>query len=945
MDFFQGLELNALMNWRCALLVSWAAVYLGGCARFDSAGGSSSIVPEQLTCEYLTNPLGLDSLEPRLGWVLTANRPSAPGQRQTGYQILVAGSADALARGQADLWDSGQTESDAQQQIVYAGKPLTSGSQCWWKLRVRDAAGHWSGWSPAAHWSMGMLEPGDWQAQWVGTGQQFTRKGGAPADNNLADPWLRRDWVLSAKPTRATVYVASVGYHELYVNGRKIGDTVLTPCATDHTHRARYVAYEIADALRPGTNAIGLWLGTSWSIFPPYKTADKPQAPIVIAQALVELPGGERLRLGTDDSWKWHSSPNTTIGVWDFMHFGGELYDAGQELPNWCEPGLDLSAWQAVTIYKPKLTLSAQMVEPNRLVREIAAQDIREVRPGVYRVDFGVNFAGWLEARVSGSAGDKIHFRWSEREEKEQTHELHSYYIIGPAGKGTFRNHFNYGVGRWIQVEGLRTKPTLADFRGVLIRTDYQPATTFSCSDELLNRIQKTTAFTYENLSLGGYVVDCAQRERMGYGGDAHATTATAMDHFKTAALYRKWAQDWQDVQGKAAAWGVGKAEGELGSGKQIESGNLPYTAPTYWGGGGPGWSGYCVTLPWEMYQRFGDRRILEEMFPTIDAWLAFVESKVRDNLLRRYGGEWDFLGDWLWPGAQGVNGDTRETLFYNNAYWVYNLQTAARIAAALGRTEQAQRWSDRAKVVRAAIHQEFFNPADASYVNGFPAYLAIALLTDIPPVDVRARVAARLEKEIVEVRQGHFWAGITGGSFLVRQLIRDERPDLMWLMASKEDYPSWGNMLKKGATTIWEDWEGNLSLCHSSYLHIGAWFVEGLAGIRPGTDGQGYKNFLVHPGVWPGSPLKFVNCRFESPYGPIVSNWKVENGRVRYEWSIPPNTTARVLVPAKPGAQVESAGGKSLATVPGVKYIGPARGGEMYELSAGRYEVYAAAP
>jgi len=943
MDFSGAFGFNAGMSLRCVLLLLPTVLFISGCAGFGTTGaGGGSIRPGQLTCEYLNNPLGIDSETPRLGWVLSSVRGSGAALRQTGYQILVASSSTMLAKDQGDLWDSGAQKSDAQQQVVYAGKALESGVECWWKVRVQDGDSRWSGWSSPARWSMGLLRPEEWSGKWIGTGQQFVRKGSQ--DHDLPDPWLRREVVLAAKPLRATIYVASVGYHEVYINGRKIGDSVLAPCVTDHTKRARYVAYEIADALRSGTNVIGLWLGTSWSIFPPFKTADKPQGPIVIAQARLDLANGDRLEFGTDETWKWHASPNTTIGVWDFMHFGGELYDARNEEPAWCEPGFDARAWQGVVTCAPALTLSAQMVEPNRIVREFPAQGIQEVRPGVYRVDFGVNFAGWVEARVSGQPGDKIHFRWSERPEKEQTHELHSFYIIGATGKGTFRNRFNYGVGRWIQVEGLRAKPSLADFRGYLIRTDYQPATTFACSDELLNKIQRTTAYTYETLSLGGYVVDCAQRERMGYGGDAHATTAAAMDHFKIASLYSKWAQDWRDVQGKSAAWGVGKKAGELGAGKAIESGNLPYTAPTYWGGGGPGWSGYCVTLPWEMYQRYGDRRVLEEMFPTIEAWLSFVETKAREDLLRRYGGEWDFLGDWLWPGANGVNGDTRETLFYNNAYWVYNLRTAARIAAVLGKGEVAQRWTERARAVGNAIHREFFNAADFSYVNGFPAYLAIALLTEIPPVELRPRVAARLEREIVEVRRGHFWAGITGGSFLVRELIAGERPDLMYLMASREDYPGWGDMLKKGATTIWEDWEGNLSLCHSSYLHVGAWFVEGLAGIRPGAEGQGFKNFLLRPGIWAGTPLKFVTCRFDSPYGPIESNWRIENGVVHYQVDVPVNTSARLVIPVKSGAAVHS-GGKSFDVWPGVQKVGAEKGVETYQLGPGRYELTTLVP
>ena len=876
-----------------------------------AVANAASVAPVNLKCEYLENPIGIDAAKPRLSWVLVPTQPTARGQRQTGYRILVASSPEILRRDKGDVWDSGMVESDNSQHVVYEGKRLRSNQECYWKVRVRDERRTLSPWSKPARWTTGILDASDWSAKWIGTGQSFVRKQGwPPPDNTMPDPWLRRVFVLDAVPKRAIIHVASVGYHELYVNGKRVGDGVLAPCTTDHTKRARYVTYEIAELLRRGTNVIGLWLGTSWSIFPPYQTTDKPAAPIVLAQADIEFGNGRSTRIITDDQWKWHPSPNTLIGMWDFTNFGGERYDAGREIPNWCEVTLDDSSWQPVTVFSPTLILSAQNVEPNRPVRELRPVKLEEPGPGIYRVDFGKNFAGWIEAKIEGQPGDVIEFKWSERKEEPMTHRLHSYYVVGPSGKGVFKNRFNYGAGRWVQIEGLRQKPKLEDFKAWLIRTDYAPVTQFECSNPWLNRVHDATVWTFENLSLGGYVVDCPQRERMGYGGDAHATTETALDHFALGAFYTKWAQDWRDVQGKEAAWGIGRKEGEAGSGKKIEPGNLPYTAPTYWGGGGPGWSGYCVTLPWEIFRRYGDHRILEQSLPTIEKWLAFLETKAKNNLLRRWGGEWDFLGDWLWPGAEGVNGDTRETLFFNNCYWVYNLQTASRIAAALGRTDLAEKYRNRAAEVRSAIHREFYVPEEHSYVNGYQAYLAIALLTGVPPEELRPAVMDRLEKEILVNRKGHFWGGITGGSFIVKCLIEQGRPDLMYEMVTKEDYPGWIHMLRNGATTLWEDWEGKLSLCHSSYLHVGAWFVEGLAGIRPGTDGHGYKDFIIRPGIWSTTPLEWVKCRFVSPYGPIESDWRRNtDGDVELHVVVPPNTKATLFLPTTRAESVRERG------------------------------------
>jgi len=902
---------------------------------------TTSIAPTDLRCEYLTNPLGIDVKRPRLSWKLQATEQKARGQAQRAYHILVASSEELLARNRGDLWDSGEIKSDQSNLVLYHGSPLSSGMRCYWKVRIRDNYGVFSVWSASARWTMGLLNPSDWSAKWIGTNQQFVEVKELPPEGNyLPDPWFRKEIVLRDKPRWATIYVASVGYHELYVNGKKVTDAVLMPSVADHTKRALYITYEIADHLRSGRNVIGLWLGTSWSIYPLYKTDDKPQTPIVIAQAHIEMRNGQSQRFITDETWKTHPSPNVLLGTWMFMNFGGEYYDANKEIPGWCSADLDDSGWKPATVYHPKLLLSAQMVEPNRRIGEIKPIAIDQVESGGYRVDMGVNFAGFVELDVKGQQGDIVELQFSERKEQLITHRLRSAYRIGPGRQGNFRNRFNYGSGRWIFIKGLGYKPALQNIRGYLVRTDFQRAGWFECSNKLLNDIYNIVLWTYENLSLGGYVVDCPQRERMGYGGDAHATTQTALDNYNLGAFYTKWTQDWRDVQGKETAWGLG--ERATNQNAPTQAGNLPYTAPTYWGGGGPAWSGICVTLPWYVYRHYGDIRILEENFETIERWLAFLETKSKNNMLVRWGGEWDFLGDWLWPGAQGVNGDTRETLFFNNCYWVYNLQTAARIADALGKKDVAARYRSRAVVIARTVHKEFFNPQENGYVNNLQAYLAIAMLVGLPPEEVRPAVWKRFEDEILIHRQGHFWGGITGGYFIVKNLLEFDRPDLLFEMATKNDYPGWGDMLQRGATTLWEAWDGSNSRLHSSYLHIGAWFIEGLAGIKPDPNSPGYKHFLIKPGVIRNQPLDWVKARLESPYGTIRSEWRILNGKLQLMVSVPPNTTATLYLPTKDPKSIKE-GNVPIARANGIKHLRDTKELSILEIQPGHYSFEAA--
>ncbi|MBI1387832.1 MAG: Bacterial alpha-L-rhamnosidase [bacterium] len=853
---------------------------------------AAAIQPADPRCEYQVNPLAVETPAPRFSWRLDATDPGGKGQAQTAYQILVASSLDKLKNGAGDLWNSGEVESSDCFLIEYGGSELASSQDCYWEVRVRDEKGAWSAWSAPQQWRMGLLQPGDWKGQWIGIDAIFARKPGwPPPDNDIPDPWFRKAFTLKSAPKRALISLASIGYHELYVNGQKIGDAVLAPNVATHRVRARYMTYDITSQLHEGDNVIAVWMGLSWSIFSQYETESKPRTPMFIAQADITLGDGSKTSIVTDGTWKTHPSPNTLLGAWDFMHYGGELYDANKEIPNWNQADFDDSNWTPVTIRTPEVVLSPALCEPNRIEKEIVPVKIDKKDKG-WRVDMGVNFVGYLQIHLKGKPGDRVDIQISEREDQLMTHRLHSAYIIGPSGDGVFRNRFNYGSGRWVYIEGVSTEPALDDIRGYFIRTDYQRAGRFECDDDLLNKIYETTLWTYENLSLGGYVVDCPQRERMGYGGDAHATTNTGLLNYRTGAMYTKWLQDWRDTQ--------------------EEDGSLPHTAPTYWGGGGPGWGGICITLPWEMYRQYSDLGVLKANFPMMKRWLEFLETKQQGDILRRWGGDWDFLGDWLWPGAKGVNSYTRESLFFNNAYWVYNLETAAKAAEALGYQNYAMMWRLRAGDARKAINKEFYYSTDHSYANGFEMYLALALYAGLPTEQERPGVWNRLEDEILVHRQGHVWAGITGGAFLFKALTSEDRDDLIYTMVSKEDYPGWGYMIKQGATTIWEDWEARQSLLHSSYLYVGYWFIEGLGGIKAG-DEPGYQSFVVKPAVLANNPIKKVRAEYDSEYGTIKSHWRINDEQFVLDVTVPPNTSATVYVPTSSPSTVQGDGTKQI--------------------------------
>lgn len=901
----------------------------------------SSITPIQPTCEYLTNPSGLDVEQPRFSWKLQATNETAHGQRQTAYRILVAGSRQQLDSHCGDMWDSGWVPSDAMQLIKYNGKPLQSDRQYCWKVSVKDERGNESGFSEVSAWSTGLFSQDEWTAKWIGTGEAYDP---AEGSNKMPDPWFRKTFRLKEKPSKATFFVASVGYHEVYVNGQKMGDHLLAPAVTDHTKRARYIAYDIASALQQGDNVIALWLGTSWSIYAPYATADKPRAPIVIAQADLFDEKGEKInRIVTDESWKTHPSPNMLTGNWGFGvgGYGGEIWDANKEIDGWNLSTFDDRTWDFAQIFTPALTLSAQRVETNRILDEIQPIAIESRPDGSFRVDMGVNFAGMTAIRVKGNPGDTIRFLYSEREQEEMTFNLQSAYVMDPSGEGIFQNRFNYMSGRWITIKGASSPPRKMDIKGWMVRTGFEDATTFSCSDSLQNWIYNTVKWTFENLSLGGYIVDCPQRERFGYGGDAHATSETGLLNYKLGAFYNKWLEDWRDVQGTEPMVGnmnnTDWARRQEGSGRHLGGGILPQTAPTYHGGGGPAWGGIVVTLPWFMYQYHGDRDVLEENFDMIKGWLSFLDSHVENNMLKRYGGEWDFLGDWLWPGATaaGMNNHSDENLFFNNCYWIYNLKTAAQIAHLIGKTTEAQEWQLQAEAASKAIHNKYYHHDDHNYADGTMRSLAAALYGDIMPAAERVNVMDRLEKEILVRQKGHIDVGITGGAMLFKVLREEGRDDLIFSMTSQTTYPGWGYMRENGATTIWEMWEKDLpghSLLHSSYLSPGAWYVDRVAGIRKDAVTPGYRNFHIRIPQLTESQVSWAHADFDSPAGLIRSSWKRTKGRLTLKVTVPPNCHATVWFPDEAGKKVKEDSGLSRRKDKKKGYI-------LFEIDAGTYQ------
>ncbi len=897
----------------------------------------------KLRCEYRVDPLGIDAEKPRLCWIIADLKSEIGnlkseiprGQKQTAYQILVASTPELLAKDQGDLWDSGKVASDQSIQVEYggpstglrAGKALESGMRCHWKVRVWLAGGEGkdgkaSAWSKPASWTMGLLKPDDWQAKWVKAG------GGT-------SPWLRKEFKLTAAPQRATAFVNVKGYCELYVNGKKVSDDVLSPAVSVYKKRSLYNTYDISKLLRPGPNCVGVWLGLGLV----FRGDIAPLARVQLDMSV----GGRRVVVGTDATWTYAPSTHSEFR-WGWCGNGREHIDMRRDIPGWSEPGCTAGKWAAVEEFAdPSAVASAQSCPPNRIVKTIPMVSCTELRQNVWELDFGTNLTGWMKLRLPKlQAGQQVTIRFADKRlasAKEEVTPFRKYELApgtwkidtpkGPiaytvynqqvvftsAGKPgeQFCNKFNYEGFRYAIVEGLPSKPAAGDAEAFMIDSDIEQAGSFECSNDLLNRIMRMNLWTVRCLTLGGYVVDCPHRERMGYG-DGQVSLDMQMMSRDAAAFYTKWAVDWLDDQ-----------DVETGKSAQYVPKNID--DPSCWFS----WGGTLDVLPWKAYVYYGDRRLLQRAYePIVRYPSVYIESFYKDGV-RRTGG--DPGCDWVAP-AHGMSGPPGTELFAN-CYRVYLYDLLAKSADALGRTDDARRHRAKIAQLKPLIHAAYYKPGEKLYVVDEQLNQSMPLMLDIVPDDLRGTVQKKLEEITLVKNKGHLDTGMLGTYFLFQYLQESGRNDLAYTMATQKGFPGWGYMLSEGATTFWEQWDGYWSQIHSCYTGIGGWFYQGLAGIRPDESGPGFKKIIIKPAVV--GDLTWVKCSYDSIHGRIVSNWKREGNQLTMDVTIPINTTATVYVPTKDAAGVTESG-KPASRAEGVRFIRMEGAVAVFKVGAGQY-------
>jgi len=868
--------------------------------------------PSNLRCEFRVNPIGIDASRPRLSWVIESKDN---GVIQNAYQIIVDG-----------VWDSGKVLSDQSQNVEYGGKPLVSSTRYDWKVRVWDNSDKVSKWSQPASWTMGLLKLEDWTAGWISTEMEGQTAQTPPASQPkpLDEPYIKREFDLAAIPTSALATVNVMGFYELYVNEKKVGPNVMGPALSNYQKRSLYETYDLAPYLRKGRNCIGLWLGRGWYLKTKIDRNPNPSVQHNTAIARMQLDmivSGQPLRIVTDEKWQCKSSGRSQHGPWLWNKMGGELVDARQNDPNWCDPKAMNSDWYPVKeVAAPAISTDAQKCPPMRVLKTIPAISCTKLADGKYQLDFGTELTGWLKLRMSGQAsGDTITIQYADKLEPMQTYNQMDRFICAGKQEDEFCSKFNYHGFRWAIIEGLAMAPELVDAEAQSIGADFETRGGFECSNELLNRMHKVNLWTIQCLTQSGYLSDCPHRERLGYG-DGQVSIESCMMNFMMQPFYDKWSTDWCD-------------------GSDSITGYIPHTAPQGIGGGGPGWGGAAQALTWRNYLYYQDTLILSRNLEACRRHIAAIEAHAKDGIVRNLGGTGaGFVGDWVAPG-RGMDTKNRPPVdaaaLFNNCYLIYLREQWAQMADVLGQHNEAMTCRAELERLRPMVHAAFYDKEKQLYVLDEQSYYLMPLMTGVVPDELRPVILKKLEECIQVTRKGHLDTGMLGTYFLMNYLMEIGRNDLLWLVVTQKDYPGWGYMLEQGATTWWEQWNGYWSQIHSCFTSLDGWFYQGLAGIRPDKTEPGFKKIIIKPSVV--GDLTWVNCYHDSPYGRIVSNWKLRDQKLIMEVTIPANTTATVYVPTNDPAQVTELS-KSIKKTLGARFLYMENNASVYKVGSGTY-------
>lgn len=859
---------------------------------------ASLLQPDILSCEYVINPLGIGTKAPRLSWTFQA---AANNQYQSAYEIIVSESLKDIQQNKGTTWSTGKTNSDQNIQVEYTGTALHSFTRYYWRVRTYDQHNEASAWSKINWFETAILILEDWKAKWINDGSVHPIR---DEDYYKEDrmPLLRKPFAVNKKISSARLYISGVGYYEAYLNGSKVGDHMLDPGFTTYRKEVLYTTYDITSLIKKGNNMAGIMLGNGWWNPLPLKlfgrwdlrTYQQSGRPCVKAEIHIHYTDDSDEIIATDERWQTAPGPVVFNNV-----YLGEKYDARLEQPGWNQPAANTFTWKnAVIAQGPSGIMMPQMQPSIKITRIVKPVKIYEQGKDTFIVDMGQNFAGVARIKVKGLAGTRVSIRLGEDVWKDGSLNFMTSvmtqikwgnggpgappiawqeddYILKGEGVEIWNPRFTFHGFRYVEITGWPGTPTLNDIEGLRMNSDLQQDGSFSCSNDMFNKLHDVAQWTFLS-NVFSVQSDCPAREKMGYGADIVVTANSFIYNYNMANFYTKSVTDFANEQ---------RPEGGI---TEI----APFTGIADRGYGddsGPlGWQLGFAFLQKELYDFYGDRRIIENNYAAFMKQMDFLQAKAVDNLFY-----WD-IGD-----HEAL--DTKADAFSAACFYYHHAKLAETFAGILHKEEDSVKYAKLATAIKNAIVNKYNVRNTGRFDNATQAAQIFALWYGLAPN--KDSVFAALMKEI-ERHDGYLSTGIFSTKMMFDVFRENNRNDIAYSIANKRGFPGWAYMMDNGATTLWETWaypESSPSQNHPMFGSVEEWFYRSLLGINPAA--PGFEKIIIKP--QPAGDLTWAKGSYKSVRGNIVSEWKKEAGIFSLHVVIPPNTKALVYLPSSENATI----------------------------------------
>jgi len=884
------------------LQVLMSLVMIGMLAFEVEAFGTDDIKISDLKIEGQAGWIVTDEPSPRLAWQSVG---VISGKPVVGYELIAASTQSIAQEGRGDIWNSGFLPIENGPWILFDASKLPSRTEVWWRVRPVFSETAFGAWGDISHFEIGLKNQEDWKGKWIGMNAEQRKR---------SAPQFRKSFEITKPVDKARLYVCGLGYHESWLNGKKLGNEVLQPAQTDYNIRSFYVSHDITSQIAKGKNVFGCWLGDG------FYNQDKAFGgkglsygePRLMEQLEITYKDGSTSIISTDETWQCATSPIVESNI-----YAGETYDA-----NWATKTSKTDKWQAADIVEaPGGKLVAQELPPCRRLGTVSIKQLDELRPNTWICDFGQNLVGWEKLKVNATPGTMITIRFAEN--RLASGELGfassgvkatkviqtDVYTCKGGGEEIWEPRFTYHGFRFAEVTisngTLKNGPPKKDLlEGIVIHTDMEVVGEFECSDPTLNKAFQLAHWTQIG-GIQGVPTDCPIRERCGWTGDAHNVVPFCMDRFDANSMWRKYIGDIvTTAQNTGSMLCFGKAIGERT--KQIKAVGIPtMVAPgkRFIGEGSPDWGCAIAFIPWDLYFRTGDLRSLNEHYGSIRQWAEHLEGISTNGII--YSG----MGDWCKPIVGDTGGKADRQLFgdvspmLSTACYYRSVRIAADVARLLGNTKDFNRFDTLAGEIRKAFIKAFYSENPEMIPD--QTINAIAINWNVLAPEMHQKVAKTLAMQVKEAGY-HFMTGVFGMPSLWPTLCKFGYQETAWKALQVESAPSLKYLLKRGATTLWEVWpmekdekeEYTRSMSHPFQGGFVAWFFEGLAGITPDANTPGYRLIHLEPQLIDG--LDWVKCRYKSAMGEIESSWIKKSSELVWNIEIPLGAAAQLRIPGK---------------------------------------------